>query len=50
MMRLLLRAAAAFVAVTAVMLAAWPATAQTIGGTDQPILFKADEVSQDREL
>jgi LPS-assembly protein len=49
-MRLVLNAAAAFTAAMAVMLMAWAASAQKIGGTDQPILFKADEVSQDREL
>ena len=26
------------------------ATAQTLGGSDEPILFTADEVSQDQEL
>lgn len=45
-MRLVLGA----VAVLATVLAVAPASAQRIGGTDQPILFKADEVTQDREL
>ena len=31
-------------------LAALPVAAQTISGTDEPILFTADEVSQDQEL
>jgi LPS-assembly protein len=50
MMRAVLHAAAAFMAAAAITLAAWPAFAQKVSGTDQPILFKADEVSQDREL
>lgn len=46
-MRTVLRAAAVFVVVC---LWAAAASAQKVGGTGQPILFTADEVSQDRDL
>ena len=46
-MRPSLRAATVFLVVC---LWAAAASAQKVGGTDQPILFTADEVSQDRDL